>query len=376
MSELTRVANALETGAQSGTLTVLATVVRTEGSTYRRIGARMAILADGARTGVVSAGCLEHDLVARADNVVITGVSQVVRYDTRSADDLVWGFGLGCGGVVEVLLEPLAPGAAASRASRLLALGDTRQPVVVATVIRAPNHTRLRVGDQGVLPAACATLDGLDGAFHDRIQRVARQVLQRGRSVAVCHRWMGETIDVAYEVIVPRVRLAVCGAGIDAVPVVAAAKRLEWHVTLIDDRPTLAAKERWPDVDRVLVPPPSAVAASAAEADSEAAIIMSHSFERDADFLAGWLATGARYIGVMGPRHRTEALVTTLRSRGVAIDPSARERIHGPVGLDIGADSPDEIAVAIVAEVQAVHAGRRGRFLADRAGAIHAMSSL
>ena len=371
MSELTRLADALNAGARSGTVTVLATVVRTEGSTYRRTGARMAILADGARTGVVSAGCIEHDLVTRAEGIRLTGVSQVLRYDTRSPDDLVSGFGLGCGGVVEVLLQPLAPHTAASSASRLLALANARRPVVLATVIRTSRRTHWRVGDQGVLASAEASVDGLDGPFHARIQRVARHVLRRARSVTVCHRWMGETIDVAYEVIVPRVRLAVCGAGADAVPLVATAKRLDWYVTLIDDRPAMAAKERWPNADRVLVPPPSDLAASAAEADCEAAIIMSHNFERDAEFLAGWLATGARYVGVMGPRHRTEALIETLRSRGVSIDPDARERIHGPVGLDIGADSPEEIAVAIVAEVQAVHAGRRGRFLVHRAGAIH-----
>jgi xanthine dehydrogenase accessory factor len=372
VSELTRIADALAAGARSGLPSALATVVRTEGSTYRRIGARLVVLADGTRTGGVSAGCLEHDIVARATDVAAAGVPEVVRYDTRSPDDLVWGFGLGCGGVVEVLLEPLAPDQAASRASRLWRVAETRHPIVLATVIRMPPGTGVRAGDQGVLPGLHATLDGLDGSFHAAFERVARHTLRGGRSVAVCHSWQGETIDVAYEIVIPRIRLAVCGAGIDAVPVVAAARRLDWHVTLIDDRLAAAATHRWPDADHIVVPKPNEITQSVSEVDSEAAVIMSHNFERDADFLAGWLGTRAHYIGLMGPRHRTDALVAAVQARGAIIDATARGRMHGPIGLDIGAETPEEIAVAIVAEVQAVRVGRPGLSLSDRARAIHA----
>jgi len=368
VSELARVAQTLAAGAQRGLSSILATVVRTEGSTYRRLGARLVVLADGTRSGAVSAGCLEQDIVRRADGI---STGEVVRYDTRSPDDLVWGFGIGCGGLVEVLLEPLTSEGAASKASQLARVADTRQPVVLATVIRASDATRLRAGAQGVLSNVRATLAGLDGPFHAQIERVARQVLRRRRSAAVSHLWSGDTIDIAYEVVMPRIRLAVCGAGSDAVPVVAAAKSLDWHVTLIDDRPAMAASHRWPDADRILVSPPNALAKTVAIADSEAAVIMSHAFERDVELLAGWLQSRARYIGIMGPRHRTEALVAAVRTRGVTVDQNARDRIHSPVGLDIGAETPEEIAVAIVAEVQAVHAGRSARFLATRPGAIH-----
>jgi xanthine dehydrogenase accessory factor len=375
MSELIRIAEALVASARSGLPCVLATVVRTEGSTYRRIGARLVVRADGTRTGVVSAGCLEHDIVARATGVTTAGVPEVVRYDTRSPDDLVWGFGLGCGGVVEVLLEPLVPDQAASKASRLRRVAETRHLIVLATIIRAPSGTDVGVGDQGVLPGLRATLDGLGGSFHAEFERCARDALRGGRSVAVCHAWKGETIDVAYEIVTPRLRLAVCGAGNDAVPVVAAARRLDWHVTLIDDRLAAAATERWPDADRILVPRPNEITESVFEADSEAAVIMSHHFERDADFLVGWLGTRARYIGLMGPGHRTNALMTAVQARGATIDAIARERMYGPVGLDIGAETPEEIAVAIVAEVQAVCEGRPAGFLSNRPGPIHPSES-
>jgi xanthine dehydrogenase accessory factor len=365
MSELTRIAGALAAAGRSRQPSVLATVVRTEGSTYRRIGARLVVVADGTRVGAVSAGCLEHEVVLRADGVSASGLPEVVQYDTRSPEDLVWGFGLGCGGLVEVLLEPLTPDEAAAKALRLSVIADTRQRIVLATIVRARADADIRVGDQAVLTGARASLDGCEGELHADLQRVARQVLRDGRSVAACHSWRGEAIDVAYEVIVPRVRIAVCGAGIDAKPVVAAARRLDWHVTLIDDRPAMAAVHRWPDADRIIVPRPSDVAERVAELDCEATVIMSHNFERDLDFLDGCLRSAVRYIGVMGPRHRTNALVAALRPRGIVLDPAARERIHGPVGLDLGAETSEEIALAIIAEVQAYHAGRMGRSLAE-----------
>ena len=371
MSELARVADALAGGALRGDISVLATVVRTEGSTYRRIGARLVVRSDGVRAGAISAGCLEEDIVARARDVRAAGLPVVMTHDTRSPDDLVWGYGSGCGGLVEVLLEPLNPECAVTTAGRLRAVADARDRIVLATVIRAPAGIGVRPGDQGALTGATAVLDGLNGKFHVDLERTARDVWKRGRSVTVRHERGGETIDVVYEATVPRVRLAVCGAGIDAVPVVAAAKRLDWHVTLIDDRPAMAASHRWPDADRILVPRPKAIAASTAEADSEAAIIMSHNFERDVAFLRGWLDTAVRYIGVMGPRHRYDAMLAALDARGVNVDTATRVRMRGPVGLDLGAETPEEIAVAIIAEVLAVHTGRTAGSLGDRCGSIH-----
>jgi xanthine dehydrogenase accessory factor len=371
MSELARVAKTLAAGAERGLSSTLATVVRTEGSTYRRLGARLVIVADGTRSGAVSAGCLEHDIILRADGLRASGAAHVVRYDTRSPDDLVWGFGIGCGGLVEVLVEPLTSEQAASKASEFARIADVRQSVVLATVIRGSEASGLHAGAQGVLRDVRARLTGLDGPWLARIQVAARQALRRRRSVAVSHRWSGATIDIAYEVVTPRIGLAVCGGGSDAVPVVAAAKRLDWHVTLIDDRPERAVVHRWPDVDRILVSSPNCPAVPIAAADSEAAVIMTHNFERDVDLLEGWLQSRARYIGIMGPRHRTQALVTAVQARGVTVDQNARQRIHGPVGIDIGAETPEEIAVAIVAEVQAVHATRAAGFLTYRQGAIH-----
>jgi len=271
-----------------------------------------------------------------------------------------------------VMLEPLTPEQAMAKAARLAVIANARQRTVLATVICASDDLSICAGDQAVLMDATSSLDGLHCALHADFQSSARAAWRRGSSAVVRHAWGGEPIDVVYEVIAPRVRLAVCGVGVDAVPVVAAAKRLGWHVTLIDDRPAMVTAHHWPDADCIIVPRPTAIVESVAAADSEAAIIMSHNFERDVDFLQGWLATAASYIGVMGPHHRVHAMLAALSARGVQVDAPARARIRGPVGLDLGAETPEEIALAIVGEVQAVHAGRTAGFLAHRAGAIHA----
>jgi xanthine dehydrogenase accessory factor len=342
MSELARVAAALRDAARSGDECVLATVVRTEGSTYRRPGARLVVRAGSVRAGAVSAGCLENDVLARAAQLHAAHSPEIVTYDTRSPEDIVWGFGLGCGGLVEVLLEPLDPPRAAMRAAALDRVASLRQPTVLATITRAPSGLGVAPGDHPPLPLPPS---------------LARA-----------------DIEIAYEYIVPPVRLAVCGAGPDAVPVVAAAKRVGWDVTVIDNRPSLARAAQFQDADHIIVAEPNRIAAAVNAADCDAAVVMSHNFERDLAFVGAWLAAGIPYVGVLGPRLRTDQMLATLAARGTALDDDARRRIHAPAGLDLGAETADEIALAIVAEVQAMHAGRPAGFLSQRDGPIHLTS--
>jgi xanthine dehydrogenase accessory factor len=370
MSELARVAAALGEAAESGETSVLATVVRTEGSTYRRIGARLVSRREGVRAGAVSAGCLEADVIARMGDVLALGEPTVVTYDSRSPEDLVFGFGLGCGGLVEVLLEPLTPRAAATVSARFAGIAARRWRSVLATIIRAPGRSGIRPGEQSVIvderASAFEGLRAIDDAVRRAIAETARGVMDDLRSVAAEHLWMGEQLDIAYELVVPSVRLAVCGANVDAQPVVAAAKHMGWHVTLIDDRPAMAKADRWPGVDRIIVADPRRIDLAVAAVDCDATIIMSHHYERDLEFLGAWITRPTPYIGVLGPRQRTEQMIAALH-----LQDGARERIHGPVGLDIGAETAEEIALAIVAEVHAAHTGRRGGALSQHDGPIH-----
>jgi len=373
MSELLQVAAALTRAAGEGQVSVLATVVRTEGSTYRRIGARLVALPDGSHVGVVSAGCMESDVVLRAAGVRSSGAVELMSYDTRSPEDLLWGSGSGCGGMTELLLEPLDPELALAKAERFRMVAGSRRRGVLATVIRAVGFA-LRSGDQAVLPHATASLMGFDDApapLQAIVQATARHQLSAGTSVAVHHVWGKQDLDIAYEVCAPPIRICVCGASPDAAPLVALAKWVGWQVMLIDHRPALLSPERWPEVNCLLVRSPDDVSAAVRSVACDAAVIMNHHYERDLNFLAAWLGSDVPYIGMLGPRRRTAEMLVTLASRAVPLD-RVEHRIHAPVGLDLGGETAEEVGLAIIAEVRASVAGRGGGPLRNRHAPIHA----
>jgi xanthine dehydrogenase accessory factor len=371
MSELLQVAASLARAAAQGHDTVLATVVRTEGSTYRPMGARLLALPDGSQVGGVSAGCIEADLLLRAERVRAGGQVELITYDTRSPEDLVWGSGTACGGRSELLLEPLGPKQAAAKSELLHHVARLRRRSVLATVIRA-SGVPLEPGDQAVLPDSRADLSGLARLpveLRAVVQATARHQLRIRSSSAVLHAWAEKELDVAYEVRSPRVRLCLCGAGPDAVPLVALAKSMGWQVTLMDHRPALLSSDRWSGVQRILLHSPADAPAAVDRADCDAAVAMAHNYDWDRIHVGALLAAGVAYIGVLGPRRRTLRMIEDL---GVGeLDPA---RLHAPAGLDIGAETPAEIALAIVAEVQALMAERSGAPLRERLGSIHNQS--
>jgi xanthine/CO dehydrogenase XdhC/CoxF family maturation factor len=202
------------------------------------------------------------------------------------------------------------------------------------------------------------------------VQATARHQLGAGSSVAVHHEWGEQELDIAYEVCSPRIRVGVCGASPDAAPLVAMAKWMGWQVTLIDHRPAMLSPEQWPEVDCMLVRSPDDVAAAVRRIECDAAVIMNHHYERDLNFLAAWLGSDVPFIGMLGPRRRTAQMLVTLASREVPLD-RVKHRIHAPVGLDLGGETVEEIALSIIAEIRASVAGRGGGPLRNRHAPIH-----
>ena len=334
MSELLEISAALTRAARENQVSVLATVVRTEGSTYRRIGARLVALEDGSHVGAVSAGCIEADVVLRADRVRAAGTVELATYDTRSPDDLLWGYGTGCGGLTELLLEPLDPEQALAKAELLRTVAETPGPGVVATVVQVKG-VALNPGDQAVLQHAAAELTGFEAAaapLRAIVQATACEMLRARTSAAVHHVWGGQELDVAYEVRSRRLRLCVCGAGPDAAPLVAMARMMGWHVTLIDHRAAMLSPTQWPGVDRTLVRSPADITVAVEEAGCDAAVVMNHHYDRDLEFLAAWLDSPVPFIGMLGPAHRTQLMLAWLASTGVALDgsPAADPGTGGP----------------------------------------------
>jgi xanthine dehydrogenase accessory factor len=311
---------------------VLATLVSVEGSSYRRPGARLLVTADGQRIGSISGGCLEEDVMARAARVHATGQPDAVVYDTTSENDLVWGVGLGCHGVVRVLLEKLP-----------------RQPAwaaALATNFARRRATALTVVHHGADPATWGTRLAAPGDCPDP-----------------------EAIFA--ETVFPPTSLVIFGAGDDAQPLVRFAKELGWHVTIADPRAAYATAARFPAADALVVGVAEELVARAAPGPDAVAVVMTHHYVHDVPILRDLLARPLAYLGLLGPRKRAEKILTDLAQAGATIGDAERNRLHAPVGLDLGADTPEQVALAMLAEMQAALTQRDARPLRERTRPIH-----
>jgi xanthine dehydrogenase accessory factor len=342
---------------------VLASVVHAAGSTYRRPGARMLITEDDAMIGLIGGGCLEGDLLEHAQRLRAEGTPRVVVYDATAEEDIVWGLGLGCAGVVHVLLERVGPGEPGPLAF-LADCARARARGALATAVEGDVLARRVALRAGGAPRA---LGGGAAPRDPELAAALLRALETGRGSRIVTQggaWCVEAVS-------PPLRLVVFGAGPDAAPLVEAAGRLGWDVTVVDGRAAYARAERFPAA-RAVVHTPFEAAAEALEIDAETyAVVMTHHYLHDRAILRGLLRSTARYVGVLGPKRRTEDLLHDLAGEGIAPEEEASARLFGPAGLDLGADAPEEIALALVAEIQAVAAGRPGGFLRARKGPIH-----
>ncbi len=373
MNELAWIVDAARRAGRQGRPAVLATVVKVAGSTYRRPGARMLFTATDEPVGLVSGGCLEGDLAERAREVLVSGAPRTVIYDLRSPDDIVWGLGLGCAGEVRVLLERLSPEHPAQHLAFLGRCIARRRAGVVATVFEGTRTLANALGQRLLLDERCTAVATFgDAGLAEAALPDAERVLADRRSTIRRYEVSAGTAEVLVEYI-PRVtRLLVVGAGSDALPLVRGARQLGWRVTVVDDRPGYAAPERFPEADAVELVRFDALDPASLPLDSNTpVVVMTHHFLHDLRALEFLLATDAPYLGLLGPRRRTEKLLAQLNERGIRPSAERLARLHGPAGVDIGADTPEEIALAILAEIRAVLSGRSGGFLRDRRAPLH-----
>ena len=337
MSELDAILEAASACDARGERFALATVVSVRGSSYRRPGARLLVPEAGPPVGLISGGCLEGEAARLAREALALDAPVLVTVDHSAEGDELWGIGLGCRGVVQLLAEP--PGLAAQTLDALRASRDG-----VATFL----------------------LTGLDG---DRraLSAVEADALGERAVLAVAHGRPTLLGEAVLDPIVPPLHLVICGAGPDAGPLAAAGARLGWRVSVVDARRTMLRHERFPDAELHDVDPSDAAEAVGA-GEWTAVVVMSHDYVRDAAFLGGFLGRGVPYLGVLGPRDRTERLLGELESAPSAADQAA---LHAPAGLDVGADGAEEVATAIIGEILAVIRGRSGASLRERPGPIH-----
>ena len=322
---------------------VLATVTRTLGSTYRKAGAQMLIAGDGRAAGLLSGGCLEADLMERA-RAVLAGSPVVVDYDTRSSDDLIWGIGLGCEGAMTILMQRLDR---ANDYQPFAFVEDCRRrgvPGNFAVVAQSTNPAyplgaAFRSGSAAALPT------GVADVLHATASLRAATTVETD----------GATFLIAPVELPPR--LLILGAGPDATPLVEIAGLMNWHVTVLDHRPAYAVAERFPRAQRVALNPAGELPRELRSARYDAAVVMSHHLLSDQAYLAALAEHDAiPYVGLLGPAPRRARLMQEIGE----LSQRLQGRLHGPIGLDIGAKTPETIALAIVSEIQAVLSGRPG----------------
>lgn len=373
MSELTDVLSAIESLSARGEKLALATIVSVKGSTYRRPGARLLVPEDGAPIGNISGGCLEGDVADVARIVMREGVARIASWDLTADDDDVWGLGLGCNGAIEVFVEPADKAAEVAGALRM-ALEEER-PISMITVLGSADEG-IAQGDRLLVKPDGTTQGSLgDGSVDAAATEVALEQLEREASEIRTLPGPGE-VRAFVEVLEPPLRLVICGAGHDAVPLVRAAGGLGWSAIVVDDRPAFLTRERFPDAAGfVPLQRPDETAVEAPLDPRTYAIVMTHNFLRDKEYLRSLLGSPARFIAMLGPAARTQRILLDLRGEGLELSEDDLARIHAPAGLDLGSEGPEEIAAAIVAEIVAVKRGREGGFLRDRSGPIHERST-
>jgi xanthine dehydrogenase accessory factor len=371
MNELDAVLRAIAGAQDAGKRAALASVVSVSGSSYRRPGARMLVVEDGTTTGGVSGGCLESDVILRAAAAIEDGRVTLASYDTTADDDVDFGVGPGCRGVIHVLIEPLPP-AMVRYLGLVEGLRRAHEHAVLATVWRASGGGDTCAGNRLLHDGrGIRWTDIEDRELAQAISADAAEVLLRRRSTTTTYRWPTGEADVLLEYLPPPVTLVVFGGGPDAVPLVRLAKAVGWHVTVVDARLGAANRGRFPEADAVIACAPEEVRARVPLAQHSIAVVMTHNYRRDLALLEVLLPSPVRYLGLLGPSARAERLLQDLRMAGFVASPGQLRRLHAPAGLDLGADGPEEIALAIVAEVKATLARRGARRLRERHGPIH-----
>ena len=357
---------ALKEAFQKGQDIALATIVAVEGSAYRHEGARMVVFTNGNFFGTLSGGCLEEDAASLGRRVLEDARPRLLHYDLD--DDTVFGLGLGCPGKVNILVErvPLATDPRSPLSRFVGAVAEGRPAALVRS---------LAVGEGGEVDQLTHLFvgEGLSGSVPEGVDleeaaRRARALLERRSPRSEWAEVSGLRLFV--DVFTPSMEIVVFGAGDDAVPLAALARRVGYGVTVVDVRRHLLTKERFPGCRLVHARDREAMSREIQMGPRTMALAMNHQIDRDKEALAFALNAPVAYVGLLGPRERGERTLGALKAMG-ALPEGRMARLHNPVGLDIGAQTPEEIALAILAEMVARREGREAGFLRDRTAPVH-----
>jgi len=364
MKEITDIIKAYQKAIKEGKSTALATVVKVEGSAYRRPGARMLVTEDGQLTGAISGGCLEGDALRKALSAIVQQENKLVTYDTTDEDDAKFGVQLGCNGIIHILFEPVTEVDELNPIAILTALQSKRESAVLATFFSLGDRFQLGTG---MLFRNEPVLSKIPTSISDKVIGDIEEVFENKTSAFKVYEHNDLQTDVFLEFIKPPISLIIAGAGNDAQPLAEMAYLLGWEVTVIDGRSTHATPQRFPNAIRILVSKPENILSHIQIDGQTAFVLMTHNYNYDLDLLKYLLDTKATYIGTLGPKKK---LLRMLDELDLAT-PENETRVHGPIGLDIGAETAEEIAISILAEIKSVFSGASAMFLNEKKKPIH-----
>jgi xanthine dehydrogenase accessory factor len=367
VKELQDIVKAFDHAQKAGKQTALATVVHVEGSSYRRAGARMMVTDDGQLTGAISGGCLEGDALRKARLVMGQQKPMLVTYDTTDEDDAKLGVGLGCNGIIHILIEPIDPSLSNNPIALFKQFLSKREPVVLITVFTLNDK-------QATQPGTCALMskneqvtgDFPDNTIEDAVLIDAKDVLKNGNSVTKTYIYE-DRFTCFIELLQPAVSLIVVGAGNDAIPLTKLAAILGWQITVIDGRANYIIPERFPLADKLIVTKPNDALSKLNLDDRTVFVLMTHNYNYDIAILKQLLPLKLPYIGALGPKKRLNRMLDELREEGTNITDEQLESIYGPAGLDVGSENSEEIALSILSEIQSVLTKRNGSSLRYKA---------
>lgn len=377
MKEIRSIVEAYDKLAGENKSAALVTVVQVEGSSYRRAGARMLVTEDGRMTGAISGGCLEGDALRKALLVIHQKESKIVTYDTRDEEDSYLGVQLGCAGVIQVLMEPISNNSPNNPIELFRRITQQRQAYVLVTLFSLTEKNTAQIGTclliqedgkaWGTIPESipeAMLLDATAAAFASKKPGWIQSELKDSN-------WSG-----FIEYIAPPVSLLIAGAGNDVLPIVHFAEQLGWPVTIMDGRPTHANPDRFQGGCTILVTKPEKALEGMVIDQRTAALLMTHNYQYDKAMLQRLLTTEIPYIGCLGPRKKLDRMLDELKAEGISYSEEQTNRLYGPIGYDIGAENADEIALAIMSEIQGFMAGKIGPSLRTKSTPIHTDSSI
>jgi xanthine/CO dehydrogenase XdhC/CoxF family maturation factor len=364
MKELNDIILAYDKAILQNKQTVLATVVKVDGSSYRRPGARMLVTEDGEITGAISGGCLEGDALRKAQFAMFEQKNKLEIYDTTDDEDHKLGVQLGCNGIVYILFEPINNDDANNPVNLLKSIAQERKDAVLVTLVDLNKNSEQK--------GTVAFINETESFFkpdemHD-LKDECVHVLARKSSTIKDYEVNRSAL---LQFIPPSMQLAIVGAGNDVQPLVEIASILGWNIIVVDGRPAYATQQRFPKANKISLTKPADILSAIHIDEQTAVVLMTHNYTYDIASLQQLINTNCKYIGVLGPKKKLQKMFDELHENGTMVNSEKIQNIYGPVGLDIGAETAEEIALSVIAEIKAVFEQRQGDSLKEKATTIH-----